>query len=81
MAAVMRDTAKGNTRLVLGATERSPLVIVEPDDALFESGDRFRVDVIERALSAHGVIDPIGNQIRVAACQRALKKSFGVATR
>ena len=77
----MRDTAKGNTRLVLGATERSPLVIAGPDDTLLESGDQFRVGVIERALSAHGVIDPIGNQIRVAACQRALKKSFGVATR
>jgi len=76
MAAVLRDRERQSLRVVLGATESSPVVFEEP--CLWAQGPDLAA-IQHKALGlleAAGIADPIDNPVRLVALERAFKKSL-----
>lgn len=76
MAAVLRDPDRQSLRIVLGATESSPVVFEEP---LLSAQDPDLAEIQHKALGlleAAGIADPIDNPVRLVALERAFKKSL-----
>ena len=75
MAAVLQDPARDCMRIVIGATETSPVVIEEKCPAT----SQLNLEDIKRKALAQledaGVTDPIDNRVRLVAIERALNKS------
>lgn len=74
---VVDDPARAHRRAVFGATEGKPIVIHESVFGGDPSKPMIDRDVARAALVAEGLTDPIDQQIRMAALQRAAKQAAG----
>jgi carbon-monoxide dehydrogenase medium subunit len=77
IGAVLQDPARGVFRAVIGATGSKPIVWADAG-AVFDRthAGGFDEQVAREALAAHGVPDPIRQQIHVAALRRAFAQAF-----
>jgi carbon-monoxide dehydrogenase medium subunit len=80
MAAVCRDPSRDRMRIVIGATESSPVLLEEECC----SPEKLDVEAIKHKvltrLQEAGVSDPIDNSIRLVALERALNKSIQIGS-
>jgi aerobic carbon-monoxide dehydrogenase medium subunit len=77
IGAVLQDPARGVFRAVIGATGSKPLVWADAGVVIGASnGGELDRQVAREALAAHGVGDPVRQQIHVAALRRAAAQAF-----
>jgi carbon-monoxide dehydrogenase medium subunit len=80
IGAVLHDPERSIFRAVIGATESVPIVF--PDASSLFGGKSpvthrgaFDTGAVARALNAAGIVDPLDNQIHVAALKRAMDRA------
>jgi len=77
IGAVLQDPVRGVLRAVIGATGSKPIVWTDAGVLIdAKSGGELDRQGAREALAAHGVRDPIRQQIYIAALRRAAAQAF-----
>jgi carbon-monoxide dehydrogenase medium subunit len=76
IGAYLHDPDRGVRRAVIGATGTTPIVFADAA-ALFDGNSGGAIDrrFVERAMTAHGMSDPIEQQIHFACLRRAVEQA------
>lgn len=78
IGAFVRDPARSFCRAVIGATGTKPIVLAEASElftATSPSAGAINVELIRKAMSASGLVDPIDQQLHLAALRRAIAQA------
>ena len=76
IGAVLQDPARGVLRAVIGATGSKPIVWTDAAVLIDAKSGELDRQAAWEALAAHGVRDPIRQQIHIVALRRAAAKAF-----
>jgi carbon-monoxide dehydrogenase medium subunit len=75
----LQDPARSICRAVIGATGGKPIVFADANELVGSgsSPEAFDVQLAREAMTAHGLTDPIDQQIHLAALRRAIARANG----
>jgi carbon-monoxide dehydrogenase medium subunit len=76
IGAVLQDPARGVLRAVIGATGSKPIVWTDAAVLIDAKSGELDRQAAREALAAHGVRDPIRQQIHIVALRRAVAQAF-----
>ncbi len=75
----LRDPARSVCRAVIGATGGKPIVFADANELVGGGGSpgTINIQLAREAMTAHGLTDPIDQQIHLAALRRAIARANG----